>query len=140
VLQTRSNCMTAVSSDNLLPKVRRVCRLRGLRERRWSAHCTKIAIAAQAKAPVASKRMAGAGTGVYAAIARQGGLSGSCTRPSERSMPPPALLNLSWPRLNYLAFAFAVIRADHAVAIFVGTHIGDHFACLPVVGHAKLPE
>ena len=64
--------MTAVSSDNLLPKVRRVCRLRGLRERRWSADCTEIAIAAQAKSPGRIQADGGAGTGVYAAMLARG--------------------------------------------------------------------
>jgi hypothetical protein len=72
VFQTRSNCMTVVSSDNLLPKVRRVCRLRGLRERRWSADCTEIAIAAQAKSPGRIQADGGAGTGVYAAMLARG--------------------------------------------------------------------
>ena len=47
---------------------------------------------------------------------------------------------LSRPRLKRPAFALAVDGTDHAVAVFVGTHIGDHFACLRVVGQAKRPE
>ena len=36
----------------------------------------------------------------------------------------------SWPRFQRPPFAFAVIRADHAVAVFVSHHLGDAFACL----------
>ena len=37
---------------------------------------------------------------------------------------------LSWPRLNRSPHAFAVIRADQAIAVFVGSHLGGHFARL----------
>jgi hypothetical protein len=47
-------------------------------------------------------------------------------------LPPPASLNLSWPRLKRSPHAFAVIRADQAVAVFVGIHLSDGFACLVV--------
>ena len=36
----------------------------------------------------------------------------------------------SWPRRERAAFAFAVVCADQAVAVFVGTHGGDGFACI----------
>jgi hypothetical protein len=43
-------------------------------------------------------------------------------------MPLPALLNQSWPRSKRFAFAFAVIRDDHAVAVVVDLHSRDIFA------------
>jgi hypothetical protein len=34
-------------------------------------------------------------------------------------MLPPASLNLSWPRFKCSPFAFAVMRPDQAIAVFV---------------------
>ena len=47
-------------------------------------------------------------------------------------MPPPALLNQSWPKLKRSPPAFAVKSADHAVTVFVCIHLGDRFVCLVV--------
>jgi hypothetical protein len=47
---------------------------------------------------------------------------------SKCQLPPPAWLNRSWPRLKRSPYAFAVIRADHAVAVIISIHLDDIFA------------
>jgi hypothetical protein len=43
-------------------------------------------------------------------------------------MPPPALLNQSWPRLKRSPYAFTVIRTHHAIAVVISIHLDDIFA------------
>ncbi len=45
-------------------------------------------------------------------------------------LPPPASLNLAWPRLKRSPFSFALAIIDHAVAVLFSMHKGDAFACL----------
>ncbi len=59
--------------DNLLPKVRRVCRLRGMHELRWGVSFTKMAVIAQIKSPRLIQADGGGRAGYMRGPARQAG-------------------------------------------------------------------
>ena len=52
-----------------------------------------------------------------------------CRYVSQRGVSATASVAQSWTRFQRSPFAFAVIRADQAVAVFVDLHSRDIFAC-----------